>query len=78
MRRSDMTLAPSASHKRAADSTSVSSTFCRSNAQWLMTLRTSAVAVCCLSDSVSSFVRACTSSNSPTLLMAITAWWAKV
>src|SRR5262245_52650919 len=37
----------SASHKREADSVSVSSTSCKLNAERLMTLRTSAVAVCC-------------------------------
>ena len=44
----------SASHRRAADSTSVSSTVCRSKVERLMTLSTSAVAVCCCSDSRSS------------------------
>src|SRR5215207_9452 len=43
-----------------------------------MTLRTSAVAVCCWSDSDSSSVRACTSSNSRTFSIAITASLAKV
>ena len=43
-----------------------------------MTLSTSAVAVCCCSDSVRSSVRACTSSNSRTFSIAITAWSAKV
>jgi hypothetical protein len=38
-----------------------------------MTLSTSDVAVCCSSDSVSSRVRACTSSNSRTFSIAITA-----
>ena len=37
----------SASQSCAADSTSVSSTGCRSNVERLMTLSTSAVAVCC-------------------------------
>ena len=46
--------AMSASHSRAADSTSVSSTVCRSKVERLMTLSTSAVAVCCCSDSGSS------------------------
>ena len=41
-------------------------------------LETSAVAVCCCSDSVRSRVFACTSSNSRTFSMAITAWSAKV
>ena len=39
--------AVSASHNLHADSVSVSSTFCKSNAERLMTLSTSAVAVCC-------------------------------
>ena len=47
----------SASHSRAADSTSVSSTACRSKVERLMTLSTSAVAVCCCSDSRSSLSR---------------------
>src|SRR6516164_1982471 len=46
--------AMSASHRRAADSTSVLSTLLRSNVERLMTLSTSAVAVCCCSDSRSS------------------------
>ena len=44
----------------------------------LMVLSTSAVAVCCRSDLLSSRVRACTSSNSRTFSIAITAWSAKV
>src|SRR5215813_4726314 len=43
-----------------------------------MTRSTSEVAVCCSSASVSSRVRACTSSNSRTFSIAITAWSAKV
>ena len=43
-----------------------------------MTLKTSEVAVCCSSASVSSRVRACSSSNSRVFSMAITAWSAKV
>ena len=43
-----------------------------------MTFSTSEVAVCCSSASVSSRVRACTSSNSRTFSIAITAWSAKV
>ena len=43
-----------------------------------MTPSTSEVAVCCSSDSDSSRVRACTSSNSRTFSIAITAWSAKV
>ena len=70
--------ARSAPQRRAADSASVSSTVWRSNAERLMTLRTSAVAVCCSRDSVSSRVRVCTSSNKRTFSIAITAWSAKV
>ena len=43
-----------------------------------MTCSTSEVAVCCSSDSLSSRVRACTSSNSRAFSIAITAWSAKV
>jgi hypothetical protein len=43
-----------------------------------MTPSTSDVAVCCSSASLSSRVRACTSSNSRTFSIAITAWSAKV
>ena len=43
-----------------------------------MTFSTSAVAVCCCSASARSRVRACTSSNSRTFSIAITAWSAKV
>ena len=43
-----------------------------------MTCSTSDVAVCCSSASDSSRVRACTSSNSRTFSIAITAWSAKV
>jgi hypothetical protein len=44
----------SASHSRAADSTGVSSTVCRSKVERLITLSTSAVAVCCCRDSLRS------------------------
>ena len=44
----------SASHSRTADSTSVLSTDLRSKVERLMILSTSAVAVCCCSDSRSS------------------------
>ena len=54
------------------------STVCRSKVERLMTLSTSAVAVCCCSDSRRSSVRARTSSNSRTFSIAITAWSAKV
>ena len=40
----------SASQRPVADSANVSSTVCRSNVDRLMTLSTSAVAVCCCSD----------------------------
>ncbi len=43
-----------------------------------MTSSTFKVAVCCSSDSDNSAVRACTSSNSRTFSMAMTAWSAKV
>jgi hypothetical protein len=43
-----------------------------------MDLSTSAVAVCCWRDSVSSRVLACTSSNSRVFSMAMTAWLANV
>ena len=43
-----------------------------------MTRSTSPVAVCCCSASLTSAVRACTSSNRRTFSMAITAWSAKV
>ena len=49
--------AMSAPHNRAADSTSVSSTICRSKVERLMTLSTLAVAVCCCSDPRSSLSR---------------------
>src|SRR5262249_27205016 len=42
---------------RAADLTNVSSTVCKSKEERLMTLRTSAVAVCCCRDSRSSLSR---------------------
>ena len=43
-----------------------------------ITLRSSLVAVCCSRATLSSAFRACTSSNRPTLLMAIAAWSANV
>src|SRR5262249_13919797 len=61
----------SASHSRAADSTSVFSTVWRSNVERPMTLSTSAVAVCCWRDSLSSLSRRAFS-------IAITACFAKV
>ena len=57
----------SASHKCAADSTSVLRTLLRSKVERLMTLSTSAVAVCCCRDSRSSLSRRVFS-------MAMTAW----
>jgi hypothetical protein len=47
----------SASHSRAADSTTASSTVCKSNCERLKTLSTSAVAACCSSASSRSRVR---------------------
>ena len=41
----------SASHSRAADAINVSSTVCKSKVERLMTLSTSAVAICCSSAS---------------------------
>jgi hypothetical protein len=67
-----------ARQSRAADSVSVLSTLCRSKVERLMTLSTSAVPVCRYNDSLSSRVRACTSSNSRAFSMAMTAWSAKV
>src|SRR5262245_15707009 len=54
--------AMSASHSRAADSTSESSTACRSKVDRLITLSTSDVAVCCSRALASSRVRALTCS----------------
>ena len=62
--------AMSASQRRATDSTRVCSTALRSKVERLMTLSTSAVAVCCCSDSRSSLSRRAFS-------MAMTAWSAK-
>src|SRR6516165_2793418 len=56
----------------------VSSTICRSKAERLMTLSTSAVAVCCWRDSVRSFVRWRSSLSSRVFSMAITACLAKL
>ena len=63
--------AVSASHKRAANSVSVVSTVCRSKVERLMTLSTSAVAVCCCRDSRSSL-------SSRTFSIAMTAWLGEV
>src|SRR5262249_48545141 len=71
-------MAKSALQRRPADSTSVCSTDFRSKVERLMTLSTSAVAVCCWRDSLNSSVRAFTSSNSRAFSIAITAWSAKV
>src|SRR6266566_1832322 len=67
-----------ASQSRAAVSATVSRTGWRSNLERLMTFSTSLIAVWYSSDSVSSRLRACTSSNNRTVSMAITAWSAKV
>jgi len=61
----------SASQSLTELSATVSKTGCRSNAERLMTLSTSAVAVCCASASVVSLKRRVFS-------IAITAWSAKV
>src|SRR5262245_10707680 len=71
-------VALSASHSRAADSTSVCSTVCRSKAERLITFSTSAVAVCCRNDSDRSSVRWRSSLSSRALSMAMTAWAAKL
>jgi hypothetical protein len=63
---------------RVALASIVSNTGLSSPGELLMTCSTSEVAVCCSSDSVSSFVRACTSSKSRVFSIAITAWSAKV
>ena len=63
---------------RVAFSSIVWKTGSSSPAEVEMTRSTSEVAVCCSSASLSSRVRACTSSNSRTFSMAITAWSANV
>ena len=67
-----------ASQMRIALASMAWNTGSSSPGELLMTLKTSEVAVCCSSASVSSRVRACTSSNSRVFSMAITAWSAKV
>ena len=67
-----------ASQRRTAFSSMAWNTGSNSPGDALITLSTSAVAVCCCSASLSSRVRACTSSNSRTFPIAITAWSAKV
>src|SRR5262249_40359310 len=62
-----------ASQTRVAFSSMASNTGCSSPDELETTLSTSDVAVCCSKDSESSRVRACTSSNSRTFSMAITA-----
>jgi hypothetical protein len=49
-----------------------------SHGEELITLSTSEVAVCCSSASVSSRVRACTSSNNRVFSLAMTAWSAMI
>ena len=61
-----------------AFSASVSKTGCRSKVERPITLSTSLVAVCCSSATRSSLLRACSSVNSRTFSMAMTAWSAKV
>ena len=63
---------------RVAFASMVWNTGSSSPGELLMTCSTSEVAVCCSSASDSSRVRACTSSNSRTFSIAITAWSAKV
>ena len=67
-----------ASQMRTAFSNMVWNTGSSAPGELEMTWRTSEVAVCCSSASESSRVRACTSSNSRTFSMAITAWSAKL
>ena len=65
----------SAPHSLTELSATVSNTARRSNAERLMTSSTSAVAVCCSSDSE---FACCSASNSRVFSMAMTAWSAKV
>ena len=67
-----------ASQMRVAFSSIAWNTGSSSPGDELMTRNTSAVAVCCSSDSVSSRVRSCSASNSRTFSSAMTAWSAKV
>ena len=78
-RRRNRTRLPNlASQMRVAFSSMAWNTGSSSPGELEMTCSTSEVAVCCSSASVSSRVRACTSSNSRTFSIAITAWSAKV
>ncbi len=63
-----------ASQMRMAFSSMALNTGCKSPGELEMTVKTSDVAVCCSSDSESSSLRFCTSSNSRTFSIAITAW----
>ena len=67
-----------ASQMRTAFASMVSKTGSNSPGEFEMTCSTSEVAVCCSSSLGNSRVRACTSSNSRTFSIAITAWSAKV
>ena len=67
-----------ASQSRTAFASIVSNTGASSPGDLEITPSTSEVAVCCSSALLSSAVRACTSSNSRTFSIAITAWSAKV
>ena len=67
-----------ASQIRVALPSMASNTGSSSPGELEMTPSTSEVAVCCSSASETSLVRACTSSNSRTFSIAITAWSAKV
>jgi hypothetical protein len=62
-----------ASHRRAAFRTIVSNTGWTSVGELEMTRKISPVAVCCSRDSASSAFRACSSLNSRTFSMAMTA-----
>ena len=67
-----------ASQRRVAFASMASNTGSSSPGELEMICSTSEVAVCCSSASLSSAVRACTSSNSRTFSIAITAWSAKI
>jgi len=71
-------LASKLSQSFIAVATIASSTFCKSDGERETMFKTSLVAVWYSRDSVSSRVRACTSSNNRVFSMAITAWSAKV
>jgi len=72
------TLPEVAPHSSRAARAIVSNTGCTSVCDRLMTRRISLVAVCCSSASVRSRLRPCSSSNSRTFSIAMTAWSANV